>query len=368
MSVSIDISGLQAERITFVTSPLAELGMALHALSEPGHHPSLRGWSSAVSSCLDPCLADRLSEADFLWRTTFSDVFLPFAGLPGRDALPAGTLAEELDQLDKLTDRQFVDAALEFTCEYPSTRPGPDVLSDSTARRRALDLAAARGPHQVAFTQRLLDDPPAVRGWLRRLIEECDEAFFADVWTRLRPELAADVRHKSELLRHRGLPDALSAVSRAVGLDEHGTRITVDKFADGRTATGSGSLALVPTSLGRPHLMVLHRYGWQPVLHYPVAAEALTTRASVEQLTRRMEALAHPVRIRLCRHLARGAYTTGELADAHGMTAPEISRHLTVLKKAGLLTTQRRGRYVLHQLDLTTVARLGGDFIENVLR
>jgi DNA-binding transcriptional ArsR family regulator len=72
--------------------------------------------------------------------------------------------------------------------------------------------------------------------------------------------------------------------------------------------------------------------------------------------------------MRLCRHLARGAYTTSELSDAHGMTAPEISRHLTVLKKAGLITTRRRGRYVQHQLDLTAVARLGSDFIEGVLR
>ncbi|HET6859515.1 MAG TPA: helix-turn-helix domain-containing protein, partial [Streptomyces sp.] len=48
--------------------------------------------------------------------------------------------------------------------------------------------------------------------------------------------------------------------------------------------------------------------------------------------------------------------------------APEVSRHLTVLKKAGLLTTQRRGRYVMHQLDLQVVARLGSDFLEGVLR
>ncbi len=88
----------------------------------------------------------------------------------------------------------------------------------------------------------------------------------------------------------------------------------------------------------------------------------------MEQLTRRLEALAHPVRMRLCRHLARAAHTTSELADAHGMSAPEISRHLTVLKKAGLVTDCRRGRYVQHQLDLSAVARLGSDFIEGVLR
>ncbi|CAM5627851.1 DNA-binding transcriptional ArsR family regulator OS=Streptomyces griseomycini OX=66895 GN=FHS37_002343 PE=4 SV=1 [Streptomyces griseomycini] len=81
-----------------------------------------------------------------------------------------------------------------------------------------------------------------------------------------------------------------------------------------------------------------------------------------------MTALSHPVRMRLCRDLARSAYTTGELAQAHGVTAPEISRHLGVLKKAGLVTTRRRGRYVLHQLDVTVVARLGSDFLEGILR
>ena len=81
-----------------------------------------------------------------------------------------------------------------------------------------------------------------------------------------------------------------------------------------------------------------------------------------------MTALSHPVRMRICRHLARSAYTTSELAQVHGMTAPEISRHLGVLKKAGLITTRRRGRYVQHQLDIAVVARLGSDFLEGILR
>ena len=80
MSVSIDLCGLGRERITVVPSPLAELGMALHALTEPGHHPRLQGWATGVTAGLDPHLADRMCEADFLWRSTFPDIFLPFAG------------------------------------------------------------------------------------------------------------------------------------------------------------------------------------------------------------------------------------------------------------------------------------------------
>ncbi|MFF5536864.1 DUF5937 family protein [Streptomyces cinerochromogenes] len=367
MSVTIDITGLPLERVSVVPSPLAELGMALHALSEPGHHPELQGWATAVSTRLDPGLADRLCEADFLWRTTFSDVFAPFAGIPGGRALPGATLAEELDQLDKLTDEQFVNAALEFTCQlrYDVREPGP--LDDPELRRRSLELAAARGAVQERFTRRLLADPPAVRAWFRQLMLDCDDAFFADTWARIQPQLAADARHKTELLRRKGLGEALASLSGAISLDEEAGVVTVDKLLVGRTATGDGGLVLVPTSLGWPHVMVLHRYGWQPSITYP-ASGSRPQAPSVEQLTRRLEALAHPVRMRLCRHLARAPHTTSELADAHGMSAPEISRHLSVLKKAGLITDCRRGRYVQHQLDLPAVARLGSDFIEGVLR
>ncbi|MFI2909957.1 DUF5937 family protein [Streptomyces sp. PDY-4] len=368
MGVHIDISGLRPEQVAVVPSPLAELGMALHALSEPGHHPGLQAWATGVTARLDPHLADRMCEADFLWRSTFSDLFLPCAGVPGRTTLPGGTLAEDLDLLDKLSDEQFVDAALEFTCALPYGLPGAGPLTDAGLRRRSPELAAARGPRQTEFTERLLSDPPGIRGRLRQFLEDCEEAFFAETWSRLRHQLAADTRHKTDLLRHKGPAGALTAVSPAVTVDEAAGRITVDKLGEGRTATGDGGLLLIPTSLGWPHLMVLHRYGWQPVLHYPVGSPELAAPQTVGQLALRMTALSHPVRMRMCRNLARSAYTTSELAQAHGMTAPEISRHLGVLKKAGLLTTRRRGRYVLHQLDVTVVARLGSDFLEGILR
>ncbi|WP_330239852.1 DUF5937 family protein [Streptomyces sp. NBC_00525] len=372
MSVTIHIAGLAPERIVFRTSPLVELGVALHALSEPGHHPGLHGWATATATALEPDLADRLHEVEFLWRNTFSDIFMPFAGITGGDGATGADLAADLDILDRLDDDRFVSAALEFTCAafYGTRAASP--LRDAGTRARALDMAAARGPRQVEFTQRLLADPAPVRRWLRRLFEDCDRAFFADTWERVRVQLVADARHKTDLLRHKGLAEAIRAVSPALSLGADGGTIDVDKLTEGETdatdpAVGPG-LTLIPTAFGRPHLMVLHAPGWRPVIHYPVHRPELPAPASVELLQRRMEALAHPMRMRLCRNIARSPYTTGELADTNGITSPEVSRHLAVLKKAGLVTTRRRGRYVLHQLDLTVVARLGSDFLEGILR
>ncbi|WP_171166482.1 DUF5937 family protein [Streptomyces sp. I05A-00742] len=372
MSVTIDITGLPPERVLFAVSPLAELGHALHVLTEPKHHPGLNGWVTSTAAGLKPDLADRLCDADFLWTSVMSDIFLPFAALPEVSGRPGATLAEDLDLLDRLDDEQFVSAALEVSCSNYYAPGTASPLDNPASRAAALDRASARGPRQLQFALRVLDDPEGVRAWLRRLFEDCEQAFFGDVWRRVGVQLAADVRHKSEVLRRKGLRDALAEVSPAVTLDEDGARVTVDKLNSGRAtavdpAAGPG-VTLVPSSLGWPHLLVLSAPRWRPVIHYPVGAPEVANPASLDVLKLRMEALAHPMRLRMCKWLARSACTTGELAAEHNISAPEASRHIGVLKKAGLLTTRRRGRYVLHQLDLTVVARLGSDFLEGVLR
>ncbi|GAA1944764.1 DUF5937 family protein [Kitasatospora viridis] len=361
--MTIDITGLPPERIAFCPSPLAELGNALHTLAEPAHHPRLHAWATATSAALEPELADRLNEAEFMWRSTRSDFLIP--------AQPRETLAEELDDLDRMDDEKFVGSALEISCStshYPKGVPSP--LVDEWSRCRALDLAAARGPRQAAFAERMLAEPTATRAWIRRLLEDCDRAFFADTWRRVRVQLASDARHKTELLRRKGLAEALAAASPGLRLeqDERGRRIVVDKLVQGRADARGSAVTLVPSVFGWPHFFALYAPGWQPVIQYPVAGHEVGGAESVETVMLRLEALTHPMRRNLSRHLARGAFSTSELADAYGITAPEVSRHLAVLKKAGLLVTQRRGRYVLHQLDISVVSRIGSDFLESVLR
>ena len=71
---------------------------------------------------------------------------------------------------------------------------------------------------------------------------------------------------------------------------------------------------------------------------------------------------------RLLRTLARGPHTTGELADAWELSPPEVSRHLAVLRRAGLLSTRRHGRYVHYTLNLPDLTALGADLLAAVLR
>lgn len=172
---------------------------------------------------------------------------MPFAGVRGGDGRTGSTLAEDLDILDRLDDERFVSAALEFTCTSLYGTGAPSPLTDAGMRTRALDMAAARGPKQLDFTRQLLADPDSVRGWVRRLFEDCDHAFFADTWRRIQVQLVADARHKTEVLRHKGVGAALGAVSAALSLDEETGRISADKLTTGRTEA-TGSAASTPAS------------------------------------------------------------------------------------------------------------------------
>ncbi|MER7615534.1 helix-turn-helix domain-containing protein [Nonomuraea wenchangensis] len=361
MALRIDIGGLPPGRLRFAASPLAELTAMLHVLAEPGHHPQLAHWAGDVWAGLRPELAERLREAEFLWRSSRADFLVP--------ARPRPTLAEELDDVDLIDDETYVTAALVTTCGSNRVHFGaPSPLTDATARERTLDLAQARGALQEAFVERLLADPAAVRARVRHTLEQCAEAFFDAAWTGVAVQLATDLRLKNDLLKRQGIGAALASVSGAITLAPDGTCIIVDKLQDRATAAHSGEVTFLPSVFGRPHLVVAHAPGWQPVVQYPVAEASPSEPVSLETVTLRLEALAHPVRLRLLRTLARGPHTTGELAHAWELSPPEVSRHLAVLRRAGLLTARRHGRYVRYAVSLPDLTALGTDLLAAVLR
>lgn len=67
------------------------------------------------------------------------------------------------------------------------------------------------------------------------------------------------------------------------------------------------------------------------------------------------DALASPPRRRMLAWLSQDELTTSELAGRAAMSAPSISRHLSVLENAGLVASRREGQRVLYSLVRDTV-------------
>ncbi len=67
------------------------------------------------------------------------------------------------------------------------------------------------------------------------------------------------------------------------------------------------------------------------------------------------DALASNPRRQMLRELAQAERTTSELAARFAMSAPAISRHLSVLENAGLVASRRDGQRVLYGLVRDTL-------------
>lgn len=64
-----------------------------------------------------------------------------------------------------------------------------------------------------------------------------------------------------------------------------------------------------------------------------------------------LAALADPVRRELVELLAGGEVAAGELAERFPVSRPAVSRHLRVLRAAGLVTVRAEGKRRLYALD-----------------
>jgi DNA-binding transcriptional ArsR family regulator len=88
-----------------------------------------------------------------------------------------------------------------------------------------------------------------------------------------------------------------------------------------------------------------------PVCCAPVAAGVLDDSAALG-IALRLKALADPVRVKLVSLLfssADGEVCSRDLAADVGLTESTVSHHLTQLRKAGLVESERRGMNVYHR-------------------
>lgn len=74
-----------------------------------------------------------------------------------------------------------------------------------------------------------------------------------------------------------------------------------------------------------------------------------------------LAALAHPTRLNAFRLLVQhepDGLSTGQLVEASGLSQSTFSTHLAVLAKAGLVTSEKRGRQINQRADIDTLRGL----------
>ncbi len=65
------------------------------------------------------------------------------------------------------------------------------------------------------------------------------------------------------------------------------------------------------------------------------------------------KAMNDPTRREILNLLKRKSLTAGEIADAFDISKPSISHHLEILKNADLVTSEKKGQFILYSINTT---------------
>lgn len=71
-----------------------------------------------------------------------------------------------------------------------------------------------------------------------------------------------------------------------------------------------------------------------------------------------LKALADPTRRQIIQLLKSGRLSAGDIGEHFNITAAAISRHLSVLKEAGLIRDAREGKYIFYEVNLSVLEEL----------
>jgi ArsR family transcriptional regulator len=81
------------------------------------------------------------------------------------------------------------------------------------------------------------------------------------------------------------------------------------------------------------------------------------TQARFEARARIIKALAHPSRLFMVEELSRGERCVCELTEMVGSDMSTVSKHLSLLKAAGIVADEKRGMQVYYRLKVPCVLR-----------
>ena len=68
-----------------------------------------------------------------------------------------------------------------------------------------------------------------------------------------------------------------------------------------------------------------------------------------------MRALSDPTRREILNLLKKDSMSAGDISGHFEMSVPAVSKHLSILKEAGLIRDRREGKYIYYELNASVL-------------
>ena len=86
----------------------------------------------------------------------------------------------------------------------------------------------------------------------------------------------------------------------------------------------------------------------------------------MQNVTKVFDALSSDVRRRILAYLSATSLTAGEIAQRFEISKPSLSKHLSVLENAGLVSSERRGQFIHYSLVEDNLVNTLNGFLQQV--
>lgn len=300
------------QAVRFGVSPGHELAHAVRVLLRPGQHPLQWGWLRAVR--------DRLPRESFrlLAVVIGDDGYIPdfLTTAPGWDVTPE-------TELSALRTAPLDPMRVDF---------GKMVLRSTGARQRAL--------------RDMQQQPERARTMIADAWSEVWDAALAPVWPQLDRLLRSDIAVRSRVIATSGIREMAGTLHPKVTWGDGAVRVSLRRHSELVDCHGSG-LVLVPSVMSSWGCMVLTEPPAQPTLFYPARGVTAGWSRTASEIAGSLGALLGPARAGILLD-AGTARTTTQVAQDAGIAVSTASHHLTVLRDAGLVSSERDGARMLH--------------------
>ncbi|WP_369185384.1 DUF5937 family protein [Streptomyces sp. Y1] len=306
-----EFSAQDLARTRFARSPLCEVTASVEVLKDPSRHAVHLPWVRQASAQL----------AGVGWELLSQLVRLPTVYVP--DFLTPVPTASSPTIEQALADLAATDPA---------------------AVRR--DLARIGGELSPLVAE-LARDPEV---GLARLVAEIRvywDTAIAPHWDRIERLAEGEILRRARQMAVGGPAALFADLHPQVTWERDTLRIGYRMVDAHRRLDGERGLVLVPTVFAWPGVFSQQNPPWQPGLVYPPRGVATLWETAGSAVPEGLTRVIGRTRAWLLAELDAPA-SIGELAERTGLSAPNVSHHLTALRGAGLLARHRTGRTVMY--------------------
>ena len=102
------------------------------------------------------------------------------------------------------------------------------------------------------------------------------------------------------------------------------------------------------------HFLRLPQGGVCDIIHLDERRKKSSGRSGARVFGKTFKALSDPTRRQILELLRRGPKSAGEISEQFGTSSHHL-HHLSVLKDAGLVSDEKRGKYIFYELDTSVL-------------